>query len=51
MIKCTSCKDLYPKNNLLTICEDELGLKSMEDYIICNNCYNKRERELEDECS
>ena len=51
MIKCASCKDLYPKDNLLILCEAELGFGSMKDYIVCNSCYNKMERELEDECS
>lgn len=51
MTKCASCKDLYPRKNLLILCEAELGFGSMEDYIVCHNCYNKIERELEDECS
>ena len=49
MTKCSSCKDRFDDDRLILLCESQLGFGSLSDYIVCVNCYNKFERDLDED--
>ena len=51
MKKCDSCKDRYDDKRIITLPAYEMGHGSLNDVLVCVNCYHKFERELDDECS
>ena len=38
---CVECKEKFSENSMILLAEWELGLSSIENYIVCGDCYEK----------